>query len=244
MNCLYIDQVSISFFTQLLLLGIIILYLLTLDKKSSTTWLVVGIFTGIFCIIIREFLVTAMPWQSLFRFQIRPLVYIALYLGMIALLQFIYRFPDTAPEWPREAKVIRWLSEVIVCTGLGIWCWQYFRFTHHDDAHFGNIELIMECSVLIEFVWAIIVLVRRAISASLVEVHTPPGHARHVILDIIRPQSRKVRGIQRFILYFGGLMLLLMVSILLEYGRISQQTYNILYSTGFLLAIFFSRSCI
>jgi len=237
MNILYIDQISCSFLTQLPLVIIIIIYLLSLKRKSIATWLITGFLTAGAFVILKEFLVTAMPWHSLLRFQIRPLVYIALYPGMIALLQFVYRFPHPVPERPREANVLLWLSVFIACAGLGMWYWQYHRFINHVDAYFSEIETIIECTILIEFVWAIIVLIRRALSFSASKADAPSGEKRRFIFALLRPQSCRIRGIQRLIGCLGVMASLLFFSLLLARGIISQHTYNILNSTGLLLAI-------
>lgn len=232
MNTFFLDQNSLSFMTQIVLLVMIIGYLLSLRRKSVTIWLLLGFLAGAMILLAREMLVDALPWHSPWRWFVRPFNYIALCPLVIALLQFTYRFPGATPEWPREARGVLWLSLLLSGIGLGADGWFMFRLFTGRPADLDIVSMAIESSAGMAFLWAILVLLRRTVALS---QGSAPDMPRRWLAHLLAPTTRSARATRAFA---GGLLLLPVLvvgSLLSNLEILSRSVFLILFSVGVLV---------
>ncbi len=114
MSDFYLDQHAINFLTQLILTSVITLYLFSLKNKTAVTRWFILFFCCLTLYAGSSFAAATSLWTRRFYgvfFQL-----IALSGGIVALIQFAYRFPHLPgkPDLPRsqqrEAKILLLIS--------------------------------------------------------------------------------------------------------------------------------------
>lgn len=189
---LYLHPGAINSLTQLIILVVMLLYLLSLREKLTSTWLLSGFLLGYASFVFHNLLFAIFIYQewlfSLVKFHLTSFL-----LGLIFLLQFAYHFPR--PYRRREAELVLLLSILAALSGL--------RWSAEFDG------ILSEVLIVAEYFWIIIVLLRQTVRLSSEqrgqqcngEVEQN-AMARQIWHHVYRPQGQEAQATRAFLLIF------------------------------------------
>jgi len=160
MDSFYLEQVTIAYSTQVILILVVSGYLLTLKGKTPTTKLLIAfslsLALGISLDIFSQMIV--LPEFSTFPLYISLLKNIMDGVGIVTLLQFTYHFPHPSPEQPRERNITLWVSILLSFIGVSFVIYRiYFFDRDHAVPPANNLMLVVALE------WLVVVSLRRTL---------------------------------------------------------------------------------
>jgi signal transduction histidine kinase len=216
---LNLDSLSIIRLAALLLSFVICMYLLQVPRKSLATLFLAGVFMGAFLFNAASFFEMAGPYYWQPRTLKTVLVFlfddIGPSLAASFLLLFAYHFPRFRRVERREFRIVFALSIVLNAGVLGLNVYNNFvlQWRFSDIRLWDTYWLVFYCSIAVQFLWAIVLLFRKAARLS--------GHGSRSFLDrILRPQGRDAESARAL----GAILLLPTVAV----GASLAMTYEIL----------------
>jgi hypothetical protein len=233
MELFLFGKFSINALTQLLLALIITGYLISVKEKSKSTWMLIGFFAAFTLTLLSNFLLFSMyvPWRHVWGYGQG----ITLFVGVIALIQFAYHFPEN--RHPTESKIAMGISVLLMLVMRD----KILNTVGNFSAGSGHIvaasEGIVAASLvfLLEVIWIIGVLMRKTSMFS-EEVIADPG--RRGFKCCIWPQGKQAKALRSFAMLMGVLVLLGGFGVLEGLGVISLETMTMILSSGYLLFLF------
>ena len=192
MAWLYLDYFSIIRLANLVLCVAIVIYLLNVKGKSTSTKLLAIAFCGIILFLLSQFLITNIGrWLYLHPlFWVYVVSRIANWLGaafiVVPLLQFAYHFPGLIKGQLREAKIVLLLSILTNATILGLNLYELF-FLEMGRGSFEGIFFASTLPMMLlipQFLWAVVVLLRKSV---LLCVEKP----RIWYLSLVKPSGKR-----------------------------------------------------
>ena len=177
-----LQPLALDSFSQLILLFVFLFYLIILKKrKDKNTWLVIffNLFSSTY--IVGEFLRKAylhVPWT----FPILQFSMMGPTVGLVFLLQFVYRFPYLPQKNKKEANVILVLS--IINTA-------YIIFVQLFQGDVGSLH--QNISLAFFYTWVIVVLLRKTI-----ELSRQTNDSLSAFKGILHPQGKFARATRSF----------------------------------------------
>jgi signal transduction histidine kinase/CheY-like chemotaxis protein len=197
MDNFYLDQYALSYLAQLILSLAMTLYLASLRQKSQTTWL----FLLFFASMTAYAAVSLIEATSLvvWRFYAIHLQVVILCFALVALLQFVYRFPQlpgedaSLPATRRETRLVLWLS--LLASGV-TFAWALYQFAQlRPDGDPTTKTLWGDSWLVIASMWVVLTGWRRAVMLSSQQAPDLPWW-RHAL----RPEGRAAQGALTFAL--------------------------------------------
>lgn len=223
---------SISFLTQFILALAISLFLArhlrthrTPQLTLLTAFFVLGtMFVGLM------FLDAALsPYPRLFAVYAENTV---LALGLVFLIQFAYRFPQS---YPRR----KWESYAALAVSLGYFLWEggfmvyrYIELLGWETVHYRPGSLSYATAVVL--LWAPVAFTRQCIAADTRSTENRPASWPR---KLWQPQGKGARGARAFVFVFGILFVLGLINLGRDYLLVSTTFYNISLSIGVLVVL-------
>ncbi len=192
MSGLYLQPGAINSLAQFIMLLVMLLYLLSIRGKFTSTWLLIGFLAGYTTFVFHNLLFAVFIYEA-WLFSLVKFHFTSFLIGLIFLLQFAYHFPH--PYWPRESKIVLILSIPAALCGL--------RF------NVGLDDIFPFLSMCVEYLWVVIVLLRQTIRLSRAERarlghHNPKERSLfgRIWVDLCYPQGRDAQSTRAFFLIF------------------------------------------
>jgi len=185
MGFIYLTHLSITPLTQLIMSVIILFYLWSLKDKSRTTRLFTYFFAGNTLFLISFFLYDSMLPAT--QYLVAPTSYLTLLIGLGFLLQFVYHFPHPLDSQRFETKIVLVLSVIFLLIGIV----QYIHFIiaiTSGSPHLTPIFEIISFLIAVEFLWCLMIPVRRMIFLS---KKNGPGSW---IKNLLKPREKSARA--------------------------------------------------
>ena len=205
---LNLDSLSIIRLAAVLLSLAIALYLFLVARKTLATLFLAGAFSGAFLFNTASFFEFAGPfyWQPRTLKTALVLLFndIGPSLTMVFLLFFAYYFPRFRRVERKEFRIVLAFSIVLNAGVLGLNVYNHFVLQwHFSDTRLGDIYwLTFYCSLVVQFLGAIVLLFRKAARLS--------GRGSRFFLDrILRPRGRDAESARAI----GAILLLPMLAV-------------------------------
>lgn len=230
MSNVYLNPESVGVLTQIILALIISIYLLSIKEKSSSTWLLTGFFVGATGYTLSLFLDFSLytSWQLN---SIHPTI-IAAHLMLMFLLQFVYHFPYFIPSQRLESRIVIVVSAFFLLYGLGVYLFSaYHLIINNFDVEIGQEVIRLQISIALEFIWSIIVLIRKTI---LLSTNSGASFWR----KLFNPLERDTKATRAFAIAITIPVLLSVANILRRTIRLSPIVIDIVNSIGVILFLF------
>jgi PAS domain S-box-containing protein len=194
MGFIYLTHLSITPLTQLIMSLVILFYLWSLKDKSRTTRLFTYFFAGNTLFLISFFLYDSMLPST--QYLVAPTSYLTLLIGLGFLLQFVYHFPYPLDSQRFETKIVLVLSVIFLLIGIV----QYIHFIiaiTSGSPHLTPIFEIISFLIAVEFLWCLMIPVRRMIFLS---KKIGPGSW---IKNLLKPREKSARAARDLALILG-----------------------------------------
>lgn len=224
-----LNALSVGSLTTTILLGVITGYLLSLRRKGRETWYLAGYLGSLFVLLLAYTArYSIFSPAALAAGQFANLIVF----GVACLIQFAYWFGGN--PYRRESRVVLLLS---LGASLAVWGSLFApgRYPPRYDfyAEYFTYEFGPSISILalIEYLWALLVFLRRA----LVPATGPRSGARAPARRLLRPTDRLARSHRSFALLTFATIPIALQYLLYRSGIVSQATYAIAFNTGALL---------
>lgn len=185
MGFLYLTHLSIIPLTQLILSLIILFYLGSLKGKSRTSRLFTYFFVGNTLFLISFFLYNSVLPAS--QYWLAPFTYITILVALILLLQFVYCFPRPLTSRRFEAKIVLILSIIFLLIGIVLYI-HFINVITSGSPYLTPMFTTMSFLISIEFLWCLIVPIRRTIFLSGKNVHG------NWIENLLKPREKSAKA--------------------------------------------------
>ena len=217
---------SINALTQLLLALIITGYLISVKGKSRSTWMLIGFFAAFTLTLLSNFLLFSMyvPWRYIWGYSQG----LTLFVGVIALIQFAYHFPEN--RHPRESKIALGVSILLLFVMR-----EHILNTVSNISAGGNGIAVASAVFLLEVIWIVSVLMRKT---SMFSDEDPGDCQRGRVKCCLWPQGKQAKALRSFAMLMCVLVFLGSFGVLEGLGIISLETMTIILSSGYLLFLF------
>jgi PAS domain S-box-containing protein len=185
MGFIHLTHLSIIPLTQLILSLIILFYLWSLKDKSKPTRLITYFFAGNLLFLISFFLYySVLPaWQ----YWITPITYITPLIVLLILIKFVYCFPRPLPSQRVEAKIVFSLSIIFLLIGTVLYI-HFLNVTTSGFPHPTSMFTVMSFLIALEFLWCLMVPIRRTIFLSKKNVHG------NLIKHFLKPRGKSAKA--------------------------------------------------
>ena len=192
MSGLYLQPGAINSLTQFIMLLVMLLYLLSIRGKFTSTWLLIGFLAGYTTFVFHNLLFAVFIYEA-WLFSLVKFHFTSFLVSLVFLLQFSYYFPRLHRK--REAQLVLALSILATLSGL--------------QFNIGSENLLPAALILIEYLWAIIVLSRQTIWLSH-EQRVQEGRDKieqkgsllQALADLYQPQGQEAHATRAFLLIF------------------------------------------
>jgi serine phosphatase RsbU (regulator of sigma subunit)/HAMP domain-containing protein len=160
-----LDEYDIANVTQVILCLVLALYLLSLKRKSLSTWLIAGILMSL----AGYYFLSALEFKQLINFLIDDIFWSAQFILLLcmgtALVQSVYHFPYPSPSQRAEARVA--LAACVLALLIVIGASVYSLILFLDHSVFSGLRILLTMNfIVIEGFWSIVVLLRRTVMFS------------------------------------------------------------------------------
>lgn len=226
-----INQPAVQLLT-LLVMGLTITFALWQAKhKSTPTRLLLAFFAAgdVYFIARVGNEVVYAPWRSYLLSAVLP----TLLFGLMAFLQFAYRFPQHT--FPRESRIVLALSLLAALLGVGL-SLPFPQIPLFTVQSRPTEVLLLYLMIATEFFWTITVLVRQTIVHSTNE--SEPRSRRPLWQHLWKPQGKLAGAARSFALVMLTPVLLVCVATAFEIGLLREDLYRITLNLGLLLMLF------
>ncbi len=247
---LSLNSSAISPLTQVILAAVVAGTLLQSREKSRATWLLIGFFmagAAFFFSYLMSNATTLLGWTSI--------IYFLALLSLLALLQFAHHFPQALPEHATEARISLALS-ALACL-VGLWPLLIELRSYTGAQSYDTARALSGGLILIEFLWVLIVLLRRTLRFS--RLATPSGtparagaarrrpsltaRLRRARAELLQPVGEPARATRAFAIMLAALPIAaiwdLLYKTVLPANLVSDTLHTIIFDAlvlGFLFA--------
>jgi PAS domain S-box-containing protein len=185
MGFIYLTHLSIIPLTQLIMSLVILFYLWSLKGKSGTTRFFTYFFAGNTLFLISFFFYTSMLPAN--QYWLAPTTYLTLLIALGFLLQFVYNFPQPLDSQRIETKIVLVLSVIFILIGAGLYIHFIIVITSGSPYLTPMFEII-SFLVSLEFLWCLMIPVRRLIFLSKKNAHG------NWIKNLLKPREKSARA--------------------------------------------------
>ncbi len=162
MTEIYLTEQSITFFVQFILSFVNALYLLSLREKSRPTWYLIVFFAGL--ALTAFFSLLDSMWRGVPQYYATQFQFIGIFIGLAALIQFAYWLPQKSIDQRSEYKLISFFSALMIILVHCHSILNLYKFEFHET--YNNYTIFYVQIVIIEFIWAMFVLLRHTVKLS------------------------------------------------------------------------------
>ncbi|KPJ88886.1 MAG: hypothetical protein AMS17_03920 [Spirochaetes bacterium DG_61] len=234
--------------TGVLLWGLTI-FLLSIKKKSTTTWLLIGYFSVLSILLLSYVLRYSI--LSRFVFNTGQLSNLIVF-GVVSYLLFAYKFQENSH--PLESKIV---TVLFLIAALYIYISIFLRYlvlekTYDFQAHYFTYVFGPGISIVtgLGYFWIIIVFLRKTILVSeyagplipsrqnFLSMNRLTNRLTVAVLKIIRPRGKRAKSLLSFALLTFGMFSVSFLYLLMSTRVISRETYGFLFNAGGLLTTF------
>jgi hypothetical protein len=249
MEWLRFSNLAIGSFPTGILLCVLTIFLLTIKKKSLSTWVLIGYFSVLSILLLSYvFRYSILSTFVLHTGQVSNLIVF----GIVSYLLFAYLFQENIH--PSESKIV-----VVLFTIAAIYVyisnfWRYPELERIYDfkAHYYTYVFGPRVSIVtgLGYVWIIVLFFRKTVSASEYSGPLTTWLAKSslvrrlgarfliVLVKMVRPTGKKAKSLQALALLTLGMFSLSFLYILMSTEVISRETYGFFFNTGGLLTTF------
>jgi hypothetical protein len=224
-----------------ILMCMLTIFLLTMKKKSLSTWMLIGYF-GVLSVLVLSYVIRYTVLSS-FAFHTGQASNLIVF-GIVSYILFAYLFQEN--YHPLESKIVAALFSL---AALYVYISNFLRYpvvekTYDFEAHYFTYVFGLPVSLVtgLGYLWVIVVFFRKTVRASgyTGSLNTGRTASRFLItfLKIVRPRGSEAKSFQAMALLTLGMFSISFMYLLMSAEIISRGTYGLFFNVVGLLTTF------
>ncbi len=249
MEWLRFSNLAFGSFPPGILLFVLTIFLLTIKKKSPSTWLLIGYFS----------VLSILFFSYVFRYSILSTIVFStgqvsnlIVFGVVSYLLFAYLFQENIHPLESIIVVVLFVIAALYVYTSIFWRYPELEKIYDFKAHYYTYVFGPRVSIVtgLGYFWTIVVFFRKTVSASeytgtLTTLLRKSSFVQRlaarfliILVKMIRPTGKKAKSLQAFSLLTLAMFALSFLYILMSTEVISRETWGFFFNTGGLLIAF------